>query len=320
VIARVASGGVGRSALNSGAWRRLGAAGGCAGLTRHGSLGILERVGYSRSLWAFVFVLLAACESGGDDGCRVVAGSGAGTGAGAGGTAVSSGAGGSAAGSGAGLGGAGAPSPAGAGGMSQPRAGASAAGSGGRGPSAGAGAGTGGRGGSAGAAAGAGGAAGAAGAAGSGTCTQNIACKLTAAASTGDVRQDCVDRINQFRTQCACLPALARWTEAEACADMMAQHDSMTGEAHSGFTGKVCTPGGQGQNECPGYKSETQVIGTCLQQMWSEGPPPQSPCNGDCFQTYGHFINMTNTKFKKVACGLFTTTSGSIWAVQNFSP
>jgi hypothetical protein len=181
------------------------------------------------------------------------------------------------------------------------------------------GAGTGGRGGSAGAAAGAG-AGGAAGAAGSGSCTQNIACKLAAAASTGDVRQDCVDRINQFRTQCACLPALARWTEAEGCADMMAQHDSMTGEAHSGFTGKVCTPGGQGQNECPGYKSETQVISTCLQQMWSEGPPPQSPCNGDCFQTYGHFINMTNTKFKKVACGLFTTTSGSIWAVQNFSP
>jgi hypothetical protein len=143
---------------------------------------------------------------------------------------------------------------------------------------------------------------------------------LAAPASTGDVRQDCVDRVNQFRTQCACLPPLARWTEAEACADMMAQHDSMTGQAHSGFTGKVCTPGGQGQNECPGYRTESSVISMCLQQMWSEGPPPQMPCDGNCFQTYGHFINMTNTKFKKVACGLFTTSSGSIWAVQNFSP
>lgn len=241
----------------------------------------------------------------------VAAGSGAGTGAGTGAAGSSaSGAGGAGAG-GAGAGGAGAPAPAGTGATS----GMSAAGRGGAGTAAGTGGGRSG----AGSGAGTGGSAGASGAAGSG-CTQDIRCKLAAAATTGDVKQDCVDRINQFRTQCACLPALARWTEAEACADMMAQHDSMTGEAHSGFTGKVCTPGGQGQNECPGYKSETQVVGTCLQQMWSEGPPPMSPCNGDCFQTYGHFINMTNTKFKKVACGFFKTTSNSLWAVQNFSP
>jgi hypothetical protein len=36
-----------------------------------------------------------------------------------------------------------------------------------------------------------------------GSCAQNLACTLMAPASTGDIRQDCVDRINQFRTQCA---------------------------------------------------------------------------------------------------------------------
>jgi hypothetical protein len=143
---------------------------------------------------------------------------------------------------------------------------------------------------------------------------------LAAPASTGDVRQDCVDRINQFRTQCACLPPLARWSEAESCADMMAEHDSMTGMAHSGFTGKVCSPGGSAQNECPRYRSESSVVSTCLQQMWNEGPPPTATCNGDCFQMYGHFINMTNTKYKKVACGFSETSAGSLWAVQNFSP
>jgi hypothetical protein len=161
--------------------------------------------------------------------------------------------------------------------------------------------------------------AGAGGAAGIG-CTQNLACKLAPLASTGDVKQDCVDRINQFRTQCACLPPLARWNDGEACADMMAEHDSMTMKAHSGFSGGVCTPGGNAQNECPNYRSETQVIGTCFQQMWNEGPPPTATCKDACFQMYGHFINMTSTRYKKVACGFHTTSAGSLWAVQNFSP
>jgi hypothetical protein len=177
-----------------------------------------------------------------------------------------------------------------------------------------------GRGGTAGGGSGGAPSAGSGGAAGMSSCTMNLACKLAASASSGDVRQDCVNRINQFRTQCACMAPLDRWTDAESCADQMAQYDSMTGTAHSGFSGKICTPGGNGQNECPGYSSETQVVGSCLQQMWSEGPPPQSPCDSACFQKYGHFINMTNTKFKKVACGFFKTSAGSLWAVQNFSP
>lgn len=158
------------------------------------------------------------------------------------------------------------------------------------------------------------------GAAGTGGCTQNIACKLAAMPSTGDAKQDCVDRINQFRTQCACMPPLARWTEGEACADMMATSDSMSMEAHGGFKSRVCSPTGNGQNECPGYPSLNNVVGTCLQQMWNEGPPPMTPCNGDCFQKYGHFLNMTNKSFKKVACGFSGTAGPGLWAVQNFSP
>ena len=150
-------------------------------------------------------------------------------------------------------------------------------------------------------------------------CTMNLACKLAAPPSTGDIKQDCVDRINQFRTQCACMPPLARWNEGEACADMMSASDGMTMKAHGGFTSKVCSPTGFGQNECPGYRNEAQVNSVCLQQMWDEGPPPMMPCDGACFQKYGHFINMTNKMFKKVACGFAKTSTGTVWAVQNFS-
>ena len=60
-----------------------------------------------------------------------------------------------------------------------------------------------------------------------GPCTVNLSCVLAAAPTTGDIRQDCVNRINQFRTTCACLKPLARWTAGEACADMDAMYDAM---------------------------------------------------------------------------------------------
>ncbi len=152
-----------------------------------------------------------------------------------------------------------------------------------------------------------------------GACVENLDCTLTAAPLTDDIHQDCVDRINQFRTQCACLPPLARWTEGEACADQMSEYDAMQNMAHAGFEDKICGNNQGGQNECPGYSSNSQVITLCLQQMWSEGPGPEDPCDGQCFQDHGHFINMTSTSSTKVACGFYTTSSGKVWAAQNFA-
>ena len=183
-------------------------------------------------------------------------------------------------------------------------------------------AGTSGGGGSAGVSAGGranGGAAGAnGGSGGTGTCTKNLACKLSPPPATDDLYQDCVDRINQFLTQCACLPPLARRKDGEACADQMAEYDAGQNTAHAGFTDKICQPSGS-QNECPGYSSNAQVIGLCMQQMWDEGPPPTSTCTGSCYEDHGHFINMTDASVTKVACGFYTTAGGKVWAVQNFS-
>jgi hypothetical protein len=154
---------------------------------------------------------------------------------------------------------------------------------------------------------------------GSGGCVENLGCELDAPPSTGDLHQDCVDRINQFRTECACLEPLERWTEGEDCADQMAEYDAIADDAHAGFQDDICN-GGFGQNECPGWRSEAQIIEGCLQSMWNEGPPPTDPCNGQCFQTHGHFINMTNPDYSRVACGFYTNPSNDeVWAVQNFA-
>ena len=161
-----------------------------------------------------------------------------------------------------------------------------------------------------------------------GPCTMNLGCVLAAPPSTGDIRQDCVNRINQFRTTCACMKPLTRWTAGEACADMDAQYDAMKQVGHAGAMANICN-WGQAQDECPGDPSNQYVIDMCLQQMWSEGPPPagttiaqcESPqMINTCYEAHGHFINMSNPAVNQVACGFYTTSTGAVWAAQNFSP
>lgn len=141
----------------------------------------------------------------------------------------------------------------------------------------------------------------------SGPLAEPIAnCRPTPLPSTGDVREDCVRRVNQFRWECQCLPPLQRWRAGESCADQQAANDAQTGVPHGGFSGGVCSPRGFAQNECPRWGNWDAVIGGCLQQMWDEGP-------GEPFSAHGHYINMSNTNYSMVACG-----EGGGWFVQNF--
>jgi len=158
------------------------------------------------------------------------------------------------------------------------------------------------------------GASGVGGTSGAGGCTPDYACTPTAP-NTGDYAADCVARVNQFRA-CVCLPPLTRWTAGESCANQDAAYDPANG-AHAGFIAGICSPEGFAQDECPAWPSETQVVSGCLQQMFNEGPPPTATCTGSCYETHGHFINMTNTSYSMVACGI-ATVNGQITAVQDF--
>lgn len=125
--------------------------------------------------------------------------------------------------------------------------------------------------------------------------------------------QACVDRINELRATLS-LPPLQRWVEAEGCSDQQANDDQSGGGAHGNFG--ACEE--FGQNTCPGWPGLDAIIGGCLDAMWAEGPPPQEPCDGECFQAHGHFINMTSTGFTKVACGFHDDGQGGVWSNQNF--
>jgi hypothetical protein len=121
----------------------------------------------------------------------------------------------------------------------------------------------------------------------------------------GPFRQDCVDKINQYRATLA-LPPYQRWTEAESCADGEAADDGATVTAHGAFP--RC--GERAQNECPDWASAQACLDGCLDMMWAEGP-------GEPFSEHGHYINMSSTTYTKVACG-FAAVNGSVWAVQDF--
>ena len=137
-------------------------------------------------------------------------------------------------------------------------------------------------------------------------------CSPEPLASTGDAHADCVERINQFRWECQCLPPLARWVDGEACTDSNAAYDSVNG-VHASFSDMPCGSGGRAQNECPGWPSNDQIVNGCLQAMWEEGPEDGNPDTVN-----GHYESMASTSYTQVACGFFTTLSGDVWGVQNF--
>ena len=141
------------------------------------------------------------------------------------------------------------------------------------------------------------------------------------------LRQLCVDEINMYRETLG-VAALARVPEQEACSDEGAKSDGDTGQAH-GSAGMCGGLGGQ--NTCPGWgvgprtgnASLADALTKCLAQMWAEGEPPVSrqECERDfqgCFLPHGHYLNMSDTRYKRVACGFYQMRNGSWWMNQNF--
>ena len=121
-------------------------------------------------------------------------------------------------------------------------------------------------------------------------------------------RQLCVQRTNEYRARVGVAP-VARRTDAEACGDAQARSDGAARTAHGAFG--QCRE--RAQNECPGWPGTPEdVVNRCLAMMFAEGPG-SGP-------SHGHYTNMTDTKYRGVACGITTLPNGQLWVVQNFYP
>lgn len=140
-----------------------------------------------------------------------------------------------------------------------------------------------------------------------GGSTDSAATGLTSSdggtSTTSSTPEDlCVETINAYR-KTVDAPPLARWTDGETCAAGQAKSDSESGKAH----GKFGDCQEFAQDECPGWPGPLEEsLVKCLKMMWDEGPGG------------GHYDNMSNTKYTKVACGAYKTPKGTYWAIQNF--
>jgi len=146
-----------------------------------------------------------------------------------------------------------------------------------------------------------------------------------------EVRQVCVDTINEYRATLGLSPMNRASADLEQCSDEGAKKDGDSRIAH-GSAGD-CRPLGS-QNTCPGYPvggwgsaTLADALKMCLAQMWDEGEPPEGreEClaeyfRGDttCFMTYGHYLNMSDTSNGTVACGFYDMGNNTFWMNQNF--
>ncbi len=126
-------------------------------------------------------------------------------------------------------------------------------------------------------------------------------------AMPGGPAQQCVDTINQYRKRQQLAPVV-RWVAGEACASDQARTDAQAGQPHGSF-GRC---GELAQNVCPGWPGPLdQVTAPCLQSMANEGP-------GADYAAHGHYLNMMNPRYTRVACGYAGAPQGQVWAVQDF--
>jgi hypothetical protein len=139
------------------------------------------------------------------------------------------------------------------------------------------------------------------------------------------------------------LPPLARGNAAqEACSDEGAKYDGdiNKGKPANEVVGHLSTKnrspacakvGFSAQDACPnwgvgartGNATLADAIKKCLGQMWAEGMPPVPvpDCIKDsaCFPKYGHWINMSSTSSKVVACGFYNVEGTTYWLNQDFA-
>jgi len=121
-------------------------------------------------------------------------------------------------------------------------------------------------------------------------------------------RQLCVQRTNEYRARVG-VAGLLRRNDAETCEDAQARADGASRTAHGAFG--QCRE--RAQNECPGWPGAPEdVVERCLAMMFSEGPG-SGP-------SHGHYVNMTDPRYRGVSCGITSMPNGELWVVQDFYP
>ena len=129
-------------------------------------------------------------------------------------------------------------------------------------------------------------------------------------------REDCLAKINEYRATENLEPLVLASAEIQACADKQSAADLKDNVAH----GHAYECGESAQNSGPNFKAAyhknaTGVAESYLKMMWEDEKAKVTSgerdlANDDDYPYIGHYINMRNTRYTKVACGIALSSDG----------
>lgn len=123
-------------------------------------------------------------------------------------------------------------------------------------------------------------------------------------------REDCLAKINEYRATEDLEPLTLASEEKQKCADKQSADDLKTNEAHGHFGD--C--GEFAQNSGPNFsgsfqKNASAVAEYYLKMMW-EDEKAKAEKGVTEYAQIGHYLNMKNTSYTKVACGIALSADG----------
>ena len=129
-------------------------------------------------------------------------------------------------------------------------------------------------------------------------------------------REDCLAKINEYRATEDLKPLTLASEEKQTCADKQSADDLKTNEAHGHFGD--C--GEFAQNSGPNFsgswqKNASAVAEYYLKMMWEDEKAlvtsgKRDPNKSADYAYIGHYLNMKNTSYTKVACGITLSEDG----------
>lgn len=134
----------------------------------------------------------------------------------------------------------------------------------------------------------------------------------------------CLEVVNKYRAT-EDLPPLARAKDKESCVTEQAAKDMAMNVGHGNFGD--CGEGAQnsGPNVNPKYYStEEKIVDVYVSMMWEDEKAKvtsgeRDPEKSEDYPYIGHYLNMKNTKYKSLACGIAYNEDGSMaWFNMDF--
>ena len=144
-------------------------------------------------------------------------------------------------------------------------------------------------------------------------------------ATAEDWRDYCLEVINAKRATEDLEPLARANAEREACVTEQAAADMAMNKGHGNFGNCKESAQNSGPNVNPKwYKTEKDIVDAYVNMMWDDEKAlvtsgERDPNKDSDYSYIGHYLNMKNTRYTSVACGIAYSEDGSkAWFNMNF--